>query len=75
MSVLSLAYEGIEGVPKPDVLVYNTNQCRDVQEWFSWYSRELKVPAMGISTYRNIGKIENYHLESIVSQPLPFSLL
>jgi benzoyl-CoA reductase/2-hydroxyglutaryl-CoA dehydratase subunit BcrC/BadD/HgdB len=65
---LSLAYEGIEGVPKPDVLVYNTNQCRDVQEWFSWYSRELKVPAMGISTYRNIGKIENYHLESIVSQ-------
>jgi benzoyl-CoA reductase/2-hydroxyglutaryl-CoA dehydratase subunit BcrC/BadD/HgdB len=65
---LSLAYEGIEGVPTPDVLVDNTNQCRDVQEWFSWYSRELKVPAMGISTYRNIGKIENYHLESIVSQ-------
>ena len=65
---LSRAYEGIEGVPKPDVLVYNTNQCRDVQEWFSWYSRELKVPAMGISTYRNIGKIENYHLESIVNQ-------
>jgi benzoyl-CoA reductase/2-hydroxyglutaryl-CoA dehydratase subunit BcrC/BadD/HgdB len=65
---LSLAYKGIEGVPKPDVLVYNTNQCRDVQEWFSWYSRELKVPAMGISTYRNIGKIENYHLESIASQ-------
>jgi benzoyl-CoA reductase/2-hydroxyglutaryl-CoA dehydratase subunit BcrC/BadD/HgdB len=65
---LSLAYKGIEGVPKPDVLVYNTNQCRDVQEWFSWYSRELNVPAMGISTYRNIGKIENYHLESIVNQ-------
>ena len=65
---LSLAYKGIEGVPKPDVLVYNTNQCRDVQEWFSWYSRELKVPAMGISTYRNIGKIENYHLDSIVNQ-------
>jgi len=65
---LSRAYEGIEGVPKPDVLVYNTNQCRDVQEWFSWYSRELKVPALGISTYRNIGKIEDYHLESIVKQ-------
>ncbi len=65
---LSRAYEGIEGVPKPNVLAYNTNQCRDVQEWFSWYSRELKVPALGISTYRNIGKIENYHLESIVKQ-------
>jgi len=65
---LSRAYEGIERVPKPDVLVYNTNQCRDVQDWFSWYSRELNVPALGISTYRNIGKIENYNLESIVQQ-------
>ena len=65
---LSRAYEGIEGIPKPDVLVYNTNQCRDVQEWFSWYSRELNVPAMGITTYRNIGEIKDYHLQSIVQQ-------
>ncbi len=65
---LSRAYEGIEGISKPDVLVYNTNQCRDVQDWFSWYSRELNVPALGISTYRNIGKITDYHLESIVQQ-------
>jgi len=65
---LSRAYEGIDGVPKPDVLVYNTNQCRDVQDWFSWYSRELNVPALGISTYRNIGEITKEHLESIVHQ-------
>ncbi len=65
---LSRAYKGIERVPKPDVLVYNTNQCRDVQDWLTWYSRELKVPALGISTYRNIGKITDYHLESIVRQ-------
>ncbi|MFQ5821820.1 MAG: 2-hydroxyacyl-CoA dehydratase, partial [Candidatus Heimdallarchaeota archaeon] len=32
---------GIDSVPKPDVLVYNTNQCRDVQEWFSFYARKL----------------------------------
>ena len=62
------AYEGIDGIPKPDVLVYNTNQCRDVQDWFGWYSRELNVPALGISTYRNIGKITEYHLQSIVQQ-------
>lgn len=65
---LSRAYEGIEGVPKPDALVYNTNQCRDVQDWFQWYGRELKVPAIGISTYRNIGNITEPHLESIVLQ-------
>ncbi|MFQ6038137.1 MAG: 2-hydroxyacyl-CoA dehydratase subunit D, partial [Candidatus Aminicenantales bacterium] len=65
---LSRAYEGIESVPLPDVLVYNTNQCRDVQDWFSWYSRELKVPALGISTYRNIGTITEDHLGSIEKQ-------
>ncbi|UCC40871.1 MAG: 2-hydroxyacyl-CoA dehydratase [Candidatus Aminicenantes bacterium] len=65
---LSKGYEGIDGVPKPDVLVYNTNQCRDVQDWFGWYSRELGVPALGISTYRNIGEITEEHLNSIVYQ-------
>jgi benzoyl-CoA reductase/2-hydroxyglutaryl-CoA dehydratase subunit BcrC/BadD/HgdB len=65
---LTRAYEGIEGVPKPDVLVYNTNQCRDVQDWFSWYSRELKVPALGISTYRNIGTFTDETLSSIEAQ-------
>ncbi|NQT80630.1 MAG: 2-hydroxyacyl-CoA dehydratase [Candidatus Aminicenantes bacterium] len=65
---LSRAYEGIEGIAKPDVLVYNTNQCRDVQDWFNWYSRELGVPAIGISTYRNIGKITDSHLQGIVQQ-------
>ncbi len=65
---LSRAYEGIEGVPKPDVLVFNTNQCRDVQDWFSWYARELKVPALGISTYRNIGTITDNTLSSIEKQ-------
>jgi benzoyl-CoA reductase/2-hydroxyglutaryl-CoA dehydratase subunit BcrC/BadD/HgdB len=65
---LSKAYEGIDAVPKPDVLVYNTNQCRDVQDWLSWYSRELNVPALGISTYRNIGEIKDYYLQSIVEQ-------
>ncbi len=65
---LTRAFEGIEGIPRPDVLVYNTNQCRDVQDWFSWYSRELNVPALGISTYRNIGEISKEHLQSIVYQ-------
>lgn len=65
---LSKAYEGIQGVPKPDVLVFNTNQCRDVYDWFSWYSRELGVPMMGISTFRNIGNISDGILAGIVQQ-------
>lgn len=65
---LSRAYEGIEGLPKPDVLVFNTNQCRDVQDWLSWYSREMDVPLIGISTFRNIGKISDDVLAGIVQQ-------
>ena len=65
---LSLAYKGIEGLPHPDVLVFNTNQCRDVQDWMAWYARELDVPIMGISTFRNIGKITDDILSGIVEQ-------
>jgi benzoyl-CoA reductase/2-hydroxyglutaryl-CoA dehydratase subunit BcrC/BadD/HgdB len=65
---LSRAYEWFEGVPKPSVLAYNTNQCRDVQDWFGWYSRELGVPSIGISTYRSVGELKDYHLEGIVGQ-------
>ncbi len=65
---LSMAYKGIEGVPRPDVLVFNTNQCRDVQDWLAWYSRELEVPLLGITTYRNIGEIRDYELEGIAGQ-------
>lgn len=65
---LSLAYKGIEEVPKPDVLIFNTNQCRDVQDWLSWYARELQVPITGIFTFRNIGRITDDCLASIVQQ-------
>ena len=65
---LSRAYEGIEEVPRPDVLVFNTNQCRDVQDWLSWYARELNVPILGISTNRNIGNISEATIDAIVQQ-------
>jgi len=64
---LTKAY-GIESIPKPDVLVYNTNQCRDVQDWFMWYSREWNVPCMGVETHRNIGEVSREHIDSISGQ-------
>ena len=59
---------GIESVPKPDVLVYNTNQCRDVQDWFMWYGRHWDVPVLGIETHRNIGAVGDEHIASISGQ-------
>ncbi len=50
---LSKAYEGISSVPKPDILVFNTNQCRDVQDWFNWYAGRFNVPIIGVNG--NIG--------------------
>ena len=65
---LSMAYEGITEVPKPDVLVYNTNQCRDVKDWFMWYSRELNVPCMGIESFCNIDVSREPHISAVSRQ-------
>ncbi len=59
---------GMAGVPKADVLVYNTNQCRDVQDWFAFYEREWDVPLIGIDTQRGLGEITRDHLDGIVAQ-------
>ncbi|MGC1404684.1 MAG: 2-hydroxyacyl-CoA dehydratase family protein [Thermodesulfobacteriota bacterium] len=64
---LQKAY-GIKAVPKPDVLVFNTNQCRDVKDWFAWYAREMKVPFIGIHSYRNIGTITKNEIQDIAEQ-------
>lgn len=65
---LSKAYKGIESVPTPDVLVYNTNQCRDVQDWFAWYAEEFNVPLLGIQTHRSVDEVTDSHAASIAKQ-------
>ncbi len=65
---LSRAYPGIDAVPRPDVLVYNTNQCRDVKDWFNWYSRKLNVPSIGIESFCNVGDIRDSQIKSVSDQ-------
>ena len=65
---LSKAYEGIESVPKPDVLVFNTNQCRDVQDWFAWYAAKFDAPLVGIHTHRGVGPVSESHVASVAKQ-------
>jgi len=59
---------GLASVPKPDVLVYNTNQCRDVQDWLAFYQREFGVPLFGIDTMRGLGDITGDHLDGLIAQ-------
>ena len=65
---LAKIYEGITGIPKPDVLVFNTNQCRDVQDWFSWYGEKFNAPVLGVYTHRNVGDVTNALVSSIAKQ-------
>jgi len=65
---LAKAYDGITTIPKPDVLVFNTNQCRDVQDWFSWYGEKFDAPVLGVFTHRNIGNVTEALITSIAEQ-------
>jgi benzoyl-CoA reductase/2-hydroxyglutaryl-CoA dehydratase subunit BcrC/BadD/HgdB len=56
------------GPPRADVLVFNTNQCRDVKDWFQWYSREWSVPCVGIHTPLAIGDLNGSILEDVARQ-------
>jgi benzoyl-CoA reductase/2-hydroxyglutaryl-CoA dehydratase subunit BcrC/BadD/HgdB len=67
-SPISKAYPGIDGPPRPDILVFNTNQCRDVQDWFEFYAKEFNIPCIGVQTHRSIGDLTKAHVDSISSQ-------
>lgn len=64
---LTKAY-GIESVPKPDILVYNTNQCRDVQDWFEFYGRHWQAPVIGVKTHRGVGEVKDYMVDDVAAQ-------
>jgi len=65
---LAKAYVGIESVPRPDVLLYSTNQCRDVQDWFSWYAKEFGVPVIGVTSPRNVNEVTDAHIDDVARQ-------
>jgi benzoyl-CoA reductase/2-hydroxyglutaryl-CoA dehydratase subunit BcrC/BadD/HgdB len=54
--------------PKPDVVVYNTNQCRDVQDWLAYYSRKYDVPIIGINSPDKVDELRQDHIQSVEDQ-------
>jgi benzoyl-CoA reductase/2-hydroxyglutaryl-CoA dehydratase subunit BcrC/BadD/HgdB len=68
VSPLAKAYPGIDAPPRPDILVYNTNQCRDVQDWFAWYAKELKVPCIGITSPKNFTDVSDILIDDVSRQ-------
>ena len=53
---------GIAGPPKPDLLAYSTNQCREVQDWFSFFGRRHEAPVWGICPPGNLGEVRREHV-------------
>lgn len=48
---------GIAGPPKPDLLVYSTNQCREVQDWLAYFGRRHNAPVIGVRPPGHLGTV------------------
>ena len=59
---------GIKSIPTPDLIVYNTNQCREVSEWFNFFGREYDCPVVGIYPPRYLEKVSQADVENVVAQ-------
>ncbi|MBI5442686.1 MAG: 2-hydroxyacyl-CoA dehydratase [Deltaproteobacteria bacterium] len=59
---------GLQAIPKADVLVFNTNQCRDVQDWFAFYSRRWGVPLAGVHSPVKVEALTGEILGGMVAQ-------
>lgn len=63
-SPLQDAY-GIDGPPRPDLLVYSTNQCREVQDWFGFFGRRHDAPVLGVCPPTHLGEITPGHIRFV----------
>jgi benzoyl-CoA reductase/2-hydroxyglutaryl-CoA dehydratase subunit BcrC/BadD/HgdB len=63
-----LARHGMSRAPRADLLLYSTNQCREVRDWFEFYGREWKVPVVGVTSFRDLDEVEPHHVDAIARQ-------
>lgn len=59
---------GLETVPRADVLVFNTNQCHDVRNWFEFYGREWGAPVVGITSFRTVDEVTEEMVDAVAGQ-------
>lgn len=59
---------GVSSIPKPDVMAVNTNQCRDLFEWFSFFEREFDAPVLSINPPKYLDEVEKHHVDDVSIQ-------
>lgn len=64
----ALAPFGLDRAPQADVLVFNTNQCRDVRDWFEFYGRTWNVPVIGITSPRSLDDVGAHDVDAVAKQ-------
>ena len=58
----------VDQIPKPDLIVYNTNQCREVEDWFNWFAEEYRCPIEGIHPPRYLDDVTSDEIKLVVEQ-------
>lgn len=59
---------GLDGAPTPDLIVYNTNQCREVQDWFEFFAKEYSCPVFGITPPRHMDQVTDEQIRDVAGQ-------
>jgi benzoyl-CoA reductase/2-hydroxyglutaryl-CoA dehydratase subunit BcrC/BadD/HgdB len=62
------SHYGIPSPPKPDLIVYNTNQCREVQDWFNFYAKKYDCPIAGVFPPRHLDEVTEYEVSLVAEQ-------
>ena len=60
------SHYGMKGHPKPDLIAYNTNQCREVQDWFTFFADAFNCPIVGIHPPRHVDEVSQGEVDLVV---------
>lgn len=61
---------GISGPPRPDVVVYSTNNGHSLIRWFEYYGSHYDVPVFGLHPPAALGDVDRIEVDAAVQQML-----
>jgi benzoyl-CoA reductase/2-hydroxyglutaryl-CoA dehydratase subunit BcrC/BadD/HgdB len=65
-----VSLHGTGGPPRPDVVVYNTNNGHGLIRWFEYYGRHFGVPVLGLHPPSSLHEINQVETDAVVQQTL-----
>lgn len=64
------AIHGLREIPRPEVLLYNTNVGTYVARWFEYYSHRFEVPVFGLHPSPLVNEVDAIEVDAAVRQTL-----